>query len=536
MKQSLQLKIGQQLTMTPQLQQAIRLLQLSSLDLQQEIQDALDSNFMLEVDDNQNNQSNSNEENTYTDPISADANPNNLDDPVSTNANEPQAEIETSNLENVQVDFEDIQNTIPEELPTDANWDEVFENNTIHSTSGSTQLSGADSNFIDNLFQNNGKLDDNIQEHLTKQLDLISLSDQDRNIAEVIIDSIDDNGYLNAEIDDLLENFPHQDDIEKEEIEAVLHLIQSFDPAGVATRDLRENLLVQLHLLNTDTLWLNEAITLVDRHLHLLGNREFTSLKRRMKLSEENLIDVIKLIQSLNPRPAGQISDQKPQYVVPDVIVKKYKGIWHAELNNDSIPPLTINKEYMELSKEVKNKQDPLNTDFSEEIPTDMSTKIALSWLFFGILILVGSSKILIWGAVNIAQSFGVSDLVIGLTIIAIGTSLPELAASIASALKGEHEIAIGNIIGSNMFNLLGVLGIPALISPISELSETVLSRDYPVMIGLSILLLVFAYGFTFGKKSESEQTHGRINRLESMVLLFAYIAYMYFIYLTIKT
>ncbi|MFK5894500.1 MAG: RNA polymerase factor sigma-54 [Pseudomonadota bacterium] len=361
MKQSLQLKIGQQLTMTPQLQQAIRLLQLSSLDLQQEIQEALDSNFMLEIDDNQNNQTDSNEENSYTDPTAADS--NNSNDVASNSSKESPTENqaatpETPDLENVQVDFEEIQNTIPEELPTDATWDEVFENNTIHSTTGSTQLSGADSNFIDNLLQNNGKLDDNIQEHLTKQLDVISLSEQDRSIAEVVIDSVDDNGYLNASIDDLLENFPDQNDIEQEEIEAILHLIQSFDPPGVAARDLRENLLLQLKLLDSDTTWLNQARILVDRHLHLLGNREFTSLKRRMKLSEEDLVMVIKLIQSLNPRPASQISDQKPHYIVPDVIVKKYKGIWRAELNNDSIPPLTINKEYMELSKEVKNSTD----------------------------------------------------------------------------------------------------------------------------------------------------------------------------------
>jgi len=153
--------------------------------------------------------------------------------------------------------------------------------------------------------------------------------------------------------------------------------------------------------------------------------------------------------------------------------------------------------------RDQKNTQDPLNAEFNDEIPTDMDTKTALFWLIFGIIILLLSSKMLVWGAVNIAHNFGVSDLVIGLTIIAIGTSLPELAASVASALKGEHEIAIGNIIGSNMFNLLGVLGIPAIISPINELSETVLSRDYPVMIGLSILLLIFAYGFSFGKKTK---------------------------------
>ncbi|MFK5894495.1 MAG: calcium/sodium antiporter [Pseudomonadota bacterium] len=186
--------------------------------------------------------------------------------------------------------------------------------------------------------------------------------------------------------------------------------------------------------------------------------------------------------------------------------------------------------------RDQKNTSDPLNTEFNEEIPTDMSTKMAMFWLFFGLLILVGSSKILVWGAVNIAHNFGVSDLVIGLTIIAIGTSLPELAASVVSALKGEHEIAIGNIIGSNMFNLLGVLGIPALISPINELSETVLNRDYPVMIGLSILLLFFAYGFTFGKKQGKDPVNGKITRLESSILLLGYATYMYLIYLSIQT
>jgi cation:H+ antiporter len=174
--------------------------------------------------------------------------------------------------------------------------------------------------------------------------------------------------------------------------------------------------------------------------------------------------------------------------------------------------------------RDQKNSQEPLNSEFSDEIPTDMSTQKALLWLFLGLIILIASSKILVWGAVNIAHEFGVSDLVIGLTIIAIGTSLPELAASIASALKGEHDIAIGNIIGSNMFNLLGVLGIPALISPINKLSETVLNRDYPVMIGLSILLFIFAYGF--GNKE------GKINRFEASILLSGYIAYMVMIYL----
>lgn len=165
--------------------------------------------------------------------------------------------------------------------------------------------------------------------------------------------------------------------------------------------------------------------------------------------------------------------------------------------------------------------QDPLEEEFSEEIPKDMSTSMAFLWLFIGLLVLLISSRLLIWGAVNIAHAFNVSDLVIGLTIIAIGTSLPELAASITSALKGEHEIAIGNIIGSNMFNLLGVLGIPAIMTG-AVLDPSVLNRDYPVMIALSVLLFIFAYGF----KGE-----GRINRLEGGILLMCYFGYMIVIY-----
>lgn len=171
--------------------------------------------------------------------------------------------------------------------------------------------------------------------------------------------------------------------------------------------------------------------------------------------------------------------------------------------------------------KQKKQKTDPLEEEFSDEIPRDMSTAKAFLWLFIGLLLLLVSSRMLVWGAVNIAHAFHVSDLVIGLTIVAVGTSLPELAASISSALKGEHEIAIGNIIGSNMFNLLGVLGIPGIMTG-AILDPSVLNRDYPVMIALSILLFIFAYGIK-GK--------GRINRFEGTALLLCYIGYMFVIY-----
>ncbi|MFP4610838.1 MAG: calcium/sodium antiporter [Thiohalophilus sp.] len=167
---------------------------------------------------------------------------------------------------------------------------------------------------------------------------------------------------------------------------------------------------------------------------------------------------------------------------------------------------------------------DPLEAEYASEIPT-MTTPCALLWLVIGLVLLLVSSRTLVWGAVNIAHFFGVSDLIIGLTIVAVGTSLPELAASLMGALRKEPDIAIGNVIGSNMFNLLVVLGIPGLLGPL-QLEAEVLSRDYPYMIGLSIVLFVMAYGL---------QGDGRINRLEGGLLLLAYIAYLVVLYFNIQ-
>ncbi|HHH49220.1 MAG TPA: calcium/sodium antiporter [Gammaproteobacteria bacterium] len=164
-----------------------------------------------------------------------------------------------------------------------------------------------------------------------------------------------------------------------------------------------------------------------------------------------------------------------------------------------------------------KDGKDPLVAELETEIPADMSTGAALLWALLGLVILIASSRLLVWGAVEVAQSFGVSDLIIGLTIVAIGTSLPELAASVMSALKGEDDMAVGNVLGSNMFNLLAVLALPGLILP-STLDAAVMQRDFPVMVGLTIALFVMAYGF---------RGPGRINRIEGGLLLAAFVAYM---------
>ncbi|MET0070977.1 MAG: calcium/sodium antiporter [Candidatus Thiodiazotropha sp.] len=159
---------------------------------------------------------------------------------------------------------------------------------------------------------------------------------------------------------------------------------------------------------------------------------------------------------------------------------------------------------------------DPIASEFDAEIPHDIPTQKAILLLLGGLVFLLISSRLLVWGAVNVASALGVSDVIIGLTIVAIGTSLPELAASITSALKGEDDLAIGNVIGSNLYNLLAVLSIPGLVAP-GPFSAEVMARDLPVMMALTLFLFFMGYGL--GKQ-------GRINRLEGLFLLLCFIGY----------
>lgn len=163
----------------------------------------------------------------------------------------------------------------------------------------------------------------------------------------------------------------------------------------------------------------------------------------------------------------------------------------------------------------IRQPDDALATEMTEEIHA-MPLRKALLWLVVGLLLLIVSSRILVWGAVDLATAFGISDLVIGLTIVAIGTSLPELASSIIAARKGEHDLALGNILGSNLFNTLAVVGIAGLIAPMSVAPE-VLTRDLPVMATLTLVLFAMCYGF---------RGPGRINRFEGGALLLAFAAY----------
>lgn len=174
----------------------------------------------------------------------------------------------------------------------------------------------------------------------------------------------------------------------------------------------------------------------------------------------------------------------------------------------------------------LRGRGDVLESELEQEMKVHaMSLGKALFWVVAGLILLIGSSRLLVWGAVTIAHSLGVSDLVIGLTVVALGTSLPELAASVMAARKGEHDIAIGNVVGSNMFNLLAVVGIAGTIAPMPAISADVLARDWPVMMALNIGLFLMAHGFRDG---------GRITRREGVLLLFAYTLYNTYLVITV--
>ncbi len=336
MKQSLQLKVGQSLTMTPQLQQAIRLLQLSTLDLQQEIQSALDSNPLLEISDD------SDDFEVNTEPTSAEPKKAEKSSDQETEAPQPEADTEWAE-----------RSDIPDDLPVDSQWDDVYQSSGTSSGSGSGSAS-EDSDYS-NDYRNSSA--DTLQDHLRWQLNLSRLSDIDRLIAEAIIDAIDDNGRLTVSAEDLVDGFA-SDEIEIEEFNAILHLIQQFDPPGVAARDLQECLLIQLKQLPADTPLVEEARLVVSQYMAQLGNRDYNQIMRRCRLKEEQLRDIIKLVQSLNPTPGDSIGADDTEYVVPDVFVSKKEDRWLVELNPDIAPKIQINAHYAALARKSSNSSD----------------------------------------------------------------------------------------------------------------------------------------------------------------------------------
>ncbi len=343
MKQSLQLRIGQSLTMTPQLQQAIRLLQLSTLDLQAEVQELVESNPMLEVEEGDEGRS-SNELELAGEPAEQ------VNEFASLDGSSGEAPVSEQPKEVVSQPEEQL-DRIPDDLPVDSNWDDVYDSMPA-ATSGSRADDGASFEA-----QGDGAAE-SLQDHLQWQLDMQRFSDTDRVIGGAIIDAINEDGYLSASLESIWEGLREELDVDLDEVEAVLRRVHSFDPVGVGARDLRECLLIQLKQYDGDPLVLNRAKKLVSEYLDMLAGRDFTQVMRRMKLDKEQLQDVIVLIQSLNPRPGTLIASSQAEYVVPDVVVKKNKDRWLVELNAEAMPRLRINSMYANLVKRADNSTD----------------------------------------------------------------------------------------------------------------------------------------------------------------------------------
>ncbi|EOD56945.1 RNA polymerase factor sigma-54 [Aeromonas molluscorum] len=317
MKPTLQLRLGQQLTMTPQLQQAIRLLQLSTLELQQEIQQALDNNPLLEQEEAE--------------------------------LQETHAEVKQDES---QLDSSDAmaQEQMPDELPVDSSWDDVY-------SAGTGQSAGPVFEGEDSVYQ--GETTENLQDYLLWQMRLTPFSDVDAAIALAIIDGIDESGYLTSTLEDIRQAVTSEEvEVELDEVEAVLKRVQHFDPVGIAARSVQECLLIQLGQFSPDLPWLAEAQEVIGEHMDLLGNRDYRTLARKTRLKEGDLKEVIDLIQQLEPRPGNRVVQSDSQYVIPDVSVIKRQNRWVVELNPDSAPRIRVNETYAAMARQARTSQD----------------------------------------------------------------------------------------------------------------------------------------------------------------------------------
>jgi RNA polymerase sigma-54 factor len=350
MKQSLDLKLGQHLTITPQLQQAIRLLQLSSLELQQEIQEALEANPLLEEAE---------EEAAPRDEYEAPAN-NDTGDTIEDDDGDQAVEVTASNDINVDRDAAIDDDSFEEEYAAGEESDTSYENLTTRETRGDGEGDAPD-------IDARNSAPTTLNNHLLWQMQMTPFSPTDRRIAEAVIDAINDDGYLTTSPEELQQTLAKDLAVETDEILAVIHQIQNFDPAGVAARDLGECLRLQMRTMDPATPHLDHARLLATPEgLSFLASRDFKALKRLTKLSPEDLQGAINLIQHLNPRPGTAIASSQAAYIAPDITVKKIRGVWRAELTASATPRIGINREYEKLirrgsdSAENKYLQDKL--------------------------------------------------------------------------------------------------------------------------------------------------------------------------------
>jgi len=326
LNQSLNLRIGQQLKMTPQLQHAIRMLQLSAIELQQEVQEILESNPLLEEGE-------SDEEGTPENSSETAENSSN-------NSTESDATTETASSNESE--------SIPEELESDSSWEDTYDiPSMLGNSSPGEQIEPQEVHSVSA----------SLQDHLIWQLHARTLSDRDYSIALTLIDSIDNKGYLEVSLDELIHSIDLEDpEVEMEEVITQLHLIQQFDPPGVGARNLQECLKLQLQQLNEESRAKNVALNWIENHFKLISNlnsnQSLEQISKKLKSDAETVTQALALIRTLDPRPGEQIEEPPVEYVIPDLIVQKRGDHWEIELTPETSPKLRISPFYQTLKSQ----------------------------------------------------------------------------------------------------------------------------------------------------------------------------------------
>jgi RNA polymerase sigma-54 factor len=313
MKQTLQLKLSQHLTLTPQLQQSIRLLQLSTLELNQELEKFLADNPLLEREE----------------PA--------VESPVARMNGEPA----TVQVTNEETRSEPAQ---AESAPSELDW-----------LADSAPSGGGRDDGEEGDFPQIAADSPTLREHLLSQLSLTNLGPRDRSMVAVLIEALDEDGYMTQPLEELVELIPAELEVGLDELQIALRHLQNLDPTGIGARDCAECLELQLLALPESTPGRALALTLVRKHLQLLATRDFAKLRKTLQCSEDELRQAQHLIQSLNPRPGAAYTAVETRYVVPDVVVKKVKGVWVASLNPEAVPKLRINRMYADILQSNRN-------------------------------------------------------------------------------------------------------------------------------------------------------------------------------------
>jgi RNA polymerase sigma-54 factor len=317
LKPSLQLRIGQQLTMTPQLQQAIRLLQLPSLDLQAHVRETLETNVMLEGEDEAQDGALDVQREREESPIRLDEKYTALDG----NSTQPE------------------QRETPEVEIADEAWGEQTSGPSERSYSGDDDRSA---DFSDAHGQT-------LQEQLIEQLELARLSPVDLAIARVICDAVNDDGYLNDSLEDIRTSLLPEIEATLDDVQRVLTIVQSLEPAGVGARSLGECIALQLKQLDPETPARDIAMRVALEHLDLVAGQQLALLRRQLRCSEADLEMALALVRSCHPRPGAAVNPAQAEYVIPDVFVRRTDHGWVVEINQATVPKVRVNQSYANL-------------------------------------------------------------------------------------------------------------------------------------------------------------------------------------------